>query len=322
MILNAFFLEMFGDKYFPILSLIFSLIELSLFLDAIGQAAEPLINIYLGEENFDGVAKVMDIAIRTALILGAATIPIIFIFNESIIEIFNIDKAIFAESILAIRIFAFAMPFLSLLYLFATYYQILRHMILALALSFCKDFAFYITLPVIFSLAMGINGIWLGMMLVSMITCALFIIFLRIRHKKAFPLLLPTKDIVSWDAKLNLEKVLELRDRAEAEFLKRGFDGKISMKAALIVEEIGMSIVDNNPNTPPLVEMTLFFDEQPKIIIRDNGMNFDLTDEAVSSFRSFVIYSFLEGSQIDNKYLTTQNYNRHIFSLKNDSGSF
>lgn len=94
------------------------------------------------------------------------------------------------------------------------------------------------------------------------------------------------------------------------------------MKAALIVEEIGMSIVDNNPNTPPLVEMTLFFDEQPKIIIRDNGMNFDLTDETVSSFRSFFIYSFLEGSQIDNKYLTTQNYNRHIFSLKNDSGSF
>ncbi len=87
------------------------------------------------------------------------------------------------------------------------------------------------------------------------------------------------------------------------------------MKAALLIEEIGMSIVENNPTAQPLAELTLFFDGQPKIIIRDNGVHFDLTDEAVNSFRSFFTYSLLDAGNIDNDYLTTQNYNRHVFSM-------
>ena len=323
MILNAFFLQTFGEKYFPVLSVVVNVLSLAVFLDGIGQAAEPLINIYLGEKNFDGIKKVMDIAIRTALIFGAATVPIIFVFSANIAGFFGINApTLLAEASAALRIISFAMPFIALLYLFATYYQILGHQKTALSLSLCKDLVLYVGLPIVFSSALGISGIWLGMLSVSIASCLVFVIFLRARYKKDFPLLLPAKDIVSWDARLTLEKVLELRDCAEAEFLKRGFDDKISMRIALTVEEIGMSIIDNNPNTPPLAELTLFFDEQPKIIIRDNGIHFDLTDEAVSSFRSFFIYSFLAGSQIDNRYLTTQNYNRHIFSLKNDARGF
>ena len=154
-------------------------------------------------------------------------------------------------------------------------------------------------------------------MLSSMVSCVLFTIFLRIRYKKRFPLLLEEADIVSRDAKLNLERVLELRDWAEGEILKRGIDSKLVMKIALIIEKIVMSIVENNPNDEILAELTLIFGEEMQIIIRDNGKRFDLTDEAVNSFRSFFIYSFLEGSETLRSYLTTQNYNRHIFTLKN-----
>ena len=79
-----------------------------------------------------------------------------------------------------------------------------------------------------------------------------------------------------------------------------------------------MSIVENNPNEEPLAELTLIFGEKTQIIIRDNGKRFDLTDEKVNSFRSFFLYSFLEGSSTDRSYLTTQNYNRHIFTMIKD----
>jgi len=138
---------------------------------------------------------------------------------------------------------------------------------------------------------------------------------LRIRYGKRFPLLLEAADIVSRDAKLNLERVLGLRDWAEGEILKRGIDSKLAMRISLIIEEIGMSIVENNPNEEILAELTLIFGEKMQIIIRDNGKHFDLTDEEVNSFRSFFIYSFLEGSKTNRSYLTTQNYNRHIFTL-------
>lgn len=244
MILNAFFLQTFGDKYFPVLSVVTSVLSLAVFLDGIGQAAEPLINIYLGEKNFDGVAKVMGIAIWTALILGAAVIPIIFVFSTNIASFFGITApTLLAEAGAALRTIAFSMPCISLLYLFATYYQICGHVRIALAVSLCKDFALYVGLPIIFSLAMGISGIWLGIAAVSIVSCLLFALFLRIRYPKSFPLLLPPSDIVSRDSRLTLETVMALRDWGEQEFIKQGFDAKIVMKAALLIEEIGMCSV-------------------------------------------------------------------------------
>lgn len=94
-------------------------------------------------------------------------------------------------------------------------------------------------------------------------------------------MLLEEADIVSRDEKLNLERVLELSNWSEAEFQKRGFDSKITMNIALIIEEIGMSIVENNPNEETLAELTIIFGAETQIIIRDNGKRFELTDEAV-----------------------------------------
>ena len=319
MILNAFFLQTFGEQNFPVLSVVVSILQFAIFLGGVIEAAQPLVNVYLGEKNFDGVKKVMTLATKAALLSGAAIIPIFLLFGEEIAGLFNIGADNLSETVFAIRAIGFSMPFIALVYLFSTYYQICGHMKIAFALSFFKEFGFYLLMPIICGLSFGMNGFFIGMMLSSIVSCVLFTIFLLVRHRKSFPLLLPQADIVSWDAKLNLERVLELRDRAEAEFLKRGINSKLTMKISLIIEEIGMSIVDNNPNDEPLAELTLIFGEKMQIIIRDNGKRLDLTDETVNSFRSFFIYSFLEGSGTLRSYLTTQNYNRHIFTLKNSS---
>jgi len=315
MILNAFFLKTFGEENFPVLSVVVSILQFALFLGGVAEAAEPIVNVYLGEKNVDGIKKIMKIAIKAALMSGVATIPIFFIFSAEIAGLFSIEDKILGETVFAIRAIGFSMPFISLIYLFSTYYQISGHMKIAFALSFFKDFGFYLLIPIILGLSFGIDGFFIGMMSASIASCVIFVIFLRIRYGKRFPLLLEEADIVSRDAKLNLERVLELRDWAEGEILKRGIDSKLAMRSALIIEEIGMSIVENNPNDEPLAELTLIFGEQTQIIIRDNGKRFDLTDEEVNSFRSFFIYSFLEGSNTNRNYLTTQNYNRHIFTL-------
>ena len=314
-ILNAFFLKTFGEQNFPVLSVVMSLLQFSQFLLGVANATEPLVNIYLGEKNFDGIKKVMKLSIKSQLLFSAVLIPIIFIFSTNIAGLFSIGDGIFEETVFAIRAIAVSMPIIALLYLFTTYYQINGHMKTAFSLAFCKDFGFYIALPVIFGLYFGLEGFFIGMMSASIASCVIFAIILRIFHGKSFPLLLPEADIVSRDAKLNLERVLELRDWAEAEFSKRGFDSRLTMNISLIIEEVGMSIVENNPNCEPLSELTLIFGEKMQIIIRDNGKRFDLTDEKVNSFRSFFLYSFLEGSHTDRSYLTTQNYNRHIFTL-------
>ncbi len=122
-------------------------------------------------------------------------------------------------------------------------------------------------------------------------------------------------DIVSRDEKLDVNRAIELRDWAESEFQKRGFSSRYVMKIGLIVEEICMSIVDKNPGVNVLAELTLFFEGEPKIILRDNGKFFDVTQDNLGSFRDFFIYSVLMKGNTQNRFLETQNYNRHVFSL-------
>ena len=315
MILNAFFLKTFGEQNFPILSVVMSFLQLSRILSSFATSKEPIVNVYLGEKNFDGIKKVMHVAIKAALLSGAVLIPIIFVFGASIAGLFKITDEILSETVFAIRTIGFSMPFIAVLYIFATYYQISGHMKTAVSLAFFKDFGFYLLIPMIFGVFFGMNGFFVGMMLASVVSCVFFAIFLRVRYGKRFPLLLEEADIVSRDAKLNLERVLSLRDWSEGEFLKRGFDSKLVMKISLIIEEIGMLIVENNPEIEPLAELTIIFGDEIRIIIRDNGKRVDLTDETVKSFRNFFIYSFLDGSSTERSYLTTQNYNRHIFTL-------
>ena len=235
-ILNAFFLKMFDEQNLAILSVVMSILQFSQFLFGISNATEPLVNVYLGEKNFDGIKKVMKIAIKATVSFGAVMIPIIFVFSTNIAELFSIGDEILGKTLFAIRTISFALPFISLLFMFTNYYQINGYTKTAFSLSFCKDFGFYIALPLIFGL-FGIEGFFIGMMSVSIVSCVIFSIILRVRYGKSFPLLLNAADIVSRDEKLNLERVLELRDWAAAEFSKRGFDSRLTMKIALIIED-------------------------------------------------------------------------------------
>lgn len=316
MFLNALFLQNFGEEYFPVLSVVVGILQLAVCFDGVGQAAEPLVNIYLGEGNYDGIEKVMKAATMVAVVFGAATIPFLIFLAEYIAEIFGVtEPKLLAETVTAIRILSFSMPFLAVLYLYATYYQIMGRMRIAFSLSVCKDLLFYVALPVGFALSFDLRGVWIGMMFVSVATCLLFVTYLRLRYEEDFPFLLPKSDILSRDALLAVEKVIELRNWAEAEYQKRGFTKMAQMKVGLLLEEIGMNIVENNKDTEILAELTLFFDDKPKIIIRDNGKHFDITQDNLQSFRDYFLYNFINAENIGNKFLTTQNYNRHIFQM-------
>lgn len=186
MILNAFFLKTFGEQNFPVLSVVMRFLQLSRFLGSFTIATEPLVNVYLGEKNFNGVKKVMKIAIKAALLLGTVLIPIIFVFSAAIAGLFSINEAIFGETVSAIRAIDFSMPFIALLYLFATYYQISGYMKTVISLAFCKDFGFYLLIPIIFGLSFGMNGFFIGMMSVSIASCVIFAIFFMFAMEKTF----------------------------------------------------------------------------------------------------------------------------------------
>ena len=86
-----------------------------------------------------------------------------------------------------------------------------------------------------------------------------------------------------------------------------------------MIEDLGMLIIDKNKKQPVLTEISISFKDDIKVVMRDDGVLYDVTnpDEALS-FRSMFISGLLKnGARSD--YLFTQNYNRNVFSLKKDA---
>lgn len=211
----------FGEKYFPVLSVMYGITELTTIFDGVAQAAEPICNIYLGENNTDGIQKIMSVAIKTSFAEGIVAAVLLFVLNSRVAEIYNITSTDLLEMAdISIRIYAPAMVFFSILYLFEMYYLITAHMALSATITLLKSFLMPVSLTMLFVKLFGINGMWLGFLFAPIVTFIFFSVFIFLRHKNSFPLLLKKNDIVSFDIVLTKEKIMELRDLIEKECKK------------------------------------------------------------------------------------------------------
>ena len=317
MSLNKFVALRFEDECLTALTVVNHLMVIILVFEGLGQAVDPLLNIYYGERNPDGIRKVMHSAIRIAVIEGVTLGLMMFAFAGFLPRLYGVHTPDLLDLCTsALRTVAPAMPFIALLYLFVVYYMVTGHLRISLAIAVLRNVVFYIALPLVLGMMFGIEGVWIGVALAYMGTFFLFAGFLRAKYGKSFPLILEDRDIVSKDVVLTVDKLMEIRGWAGKECDKRGIASSVRNKIELLLEELGMLIIERNGIRPPLAEVSICFKKDIKVMIRDDGEIYDVTDpDAALSFRSMFVTELLQkGSR--SAYLLTQNYNRNVFTLK------
>jgi len=317
MSLNKFVALRFEDECLTALTVVNHLMVIILVFEGLGQAVDPLLNIYYGERNPDGIRKVMHSAIRIAVIEGVTLGLMMFAFAGFLPRLYGVHTPDLLDLCTsALRTVAPAMPFIALLYLFVVYYMVTGHLRISLAIAVLRNVVFYIALPLVLGMMFGIEGVWIGVALAYMGTFFLFAGFLRAKYGKSFPLILEDRDIVSKDVVLTVDKLMEIRGWAGKECDKRGIASSVRNKIELLLEELGMLIIERNGIRPPLAEVSICFKKDIKVMIRDDGEIYDVTDpDAALSFRSMFVTELLhKGSR--SAYMLTQNYNRNVFSIK------
>ena len=317
MSLNKFVALRFEDECLTALTVVNHLMVIILVFEGLGQAVDPLLNIYYGERNPDGIRKVMHSAIRIAVIEGVTLGLMMFAFAGFLPRLYGVHTPDLLDLCTsALRTVAPAMPFIALLYLFVVYYMVTGHLRISLAIAVLRNVVFYIALPLVLGMMFGIEGVWIGVALAYMGTFLLFAGFLRAKYGKSFPLILEDRDIVSKDVVLTVDKLMEIRGWAGKECDKRGIASSVRNKIELLLEELGMLIIERNGIRPPLAEVSICFKKDIKVMIRDDGEIYDVTDpDAALSFRSMFVTELLHKSS-RSAYLLTQNYNRNVFSIK------
>ena len=321
MVLNKFVTLHFGGKWLSSLTVVSNVMILALLFEGIAQAAEPMANIYYSEKNPDGIKKLMKHAVRLSLIAGVAVTLIMLIFNGSLPKLYGIrPKPIIEMSSMALCIIAPAMPFISLMYLFAAYYSVTGHIGITFKIAPVRDLVLSTLCPIVFGLLFGMKGFWAGMLFAHVAAFVLFSIILLQQYGKRFPLLLAEKDIVSQDVVLTMDNLMKVRDWAGRECDKRGIASSVKTKLEVLIEDMGMLIINKNKGRSVLAEISIRFKQDIKVAIRDDGVAYNLSDpDAALSFRSMFVYEFLQNVP-RSSYLLTQNYNRNIFTLKKETG--
>lgn len=322
-VVNKFILARFGEYYLPVFSVIISVMELTVIFDGIGQAITPLVNVYRGEKNTEGIRKVMNLACKAGVAEGITATLILFFFGRYLARMLGItDPALLDFCVAAIR---FACPFLlvtAVLFLLTTYYLLTERLLLAMVITALKDCILLILLMVLGGLLFGVNGVWAGFGLTPLFSAGICYLLVSLRFgRENFPLLLPQEKekIRDFDLYLTEQSIVELRDGLEKILLEEKINQRLVSRIMLLTEELEMLVLEKNTGKKVMAECTLIIGEEIQLIFRDNGILFDITDadSSITSLRSYLVANMMVYQKRKN-HLVTTSYNRNAFRFERE----
>lgn len=301
---TRFIAARFGDTHIVELSCVMSLLSLIVsFSLGISDALQPMICQYYAEGNHLNVKKIMEQCLESVLVLSVSALIVTECFAEVLPWIFGVtDPGIAAASMRALRVIAAFMPALSFLMVFSSYYVFMVETaygvmiqlvsLLVLPYLFMRGFAF----------RMGDRGIWIGTGIAYMAALVLFLVFARyldhsFGHVRDGLFLIDKRVIarqISLDCSGTEEGVLDCLDEADARLREAGIPELRRAKTELLIEEIGMAVVEYEAGKEFEIEFTILPGEKPedslKLIIRDNAEARDIggEEEMLVSMREYV----------------------------------
>ena len=197
--------------------------------------------------------------------------------------------------------------------------MLIDHIGLSVAVTILKDGILYSLLPLLGSFIAGERGMWIAFTIAPIVTLVISLAYVYLRYgKELFPYLLKDMDseILVFDDVLTKETATSLSEKVANLLEERNYPKGMANKAALFVEEIGLTILEQNKKEKKdlLIELSVFFEEKSTLIIeRDSGKIFDITDpdQKIEGLSGFILSGLMEMHK-EKAYLTTTGYNRNM----------
>jgi Na+-driven multidrug efflux pump/anti-sigma regulatory factor (Ser/Thr protein kinase) len=320
---NRLVVHFFGSNMIFVASIIILVKELQILFDGIGEAITPLISLYLGEGTYGGVHEIWHHAKKTASIESILVTGLILIFAPFIVTVIGIkDPQYLPIATMELRVLSISLFFTCRLYLDSSYYIIVDKIPLGVLICALRDMVISLPLAMLGSWIDGINGMGIGLMIAQPIGYLIAVGYVRARYgKENYPLFIADKEnskgSLFYELSLNPEDIISVRDNIENDLRQTGYPKSVINKVSLLVEETLMLIFENNPKRIVLAECSVLMGEKLTLVIKDDGIIFDLTDSdmKLSSFRSYVISNVAETISSRKKHFLTLSYNRNVFEI-------
>lgn len=154
------------------LSLIFAAI-----FTGVGQAIQPIVSYNYGADRMDRVYETVKFSIYTSLGLGILFYSLGLFFPKFLVFVFiDADAELLAMTVRGIRLYFLAFIFMGLNIVLTSYIQSKEHARVSLIISLARGFVFIVIILAILPRIIGIDGVWLTLPIVEVMTTILAII--------------------------------------------------------------------------------------------------------------------------------------------------
>ena len=318
-VINAFITARFGDAYLAVFSTVGYAMSLASMYAGCSGAMIPILNIYEGENNFDGVKKILRFAMKVTIITGIALTAAGIALAGVIPRLFSFDdEMLIKECIAGIRISCLTMVFTGIVDVMISYYNCIGKNVAATIMARTKDTVIFLLMFLSGGVIFGFRGIWLGNTLTPVVTLIAGYFMARALYGKDNFLALPggDKKIYTIDIPIDEKHVIGARDEMEEYLKKENADSERINRVMLLIEEYGMSILEGNPGKKNYMEITYMEDKEgASLIFRDSGRAENLTDEErVESLRGYVLDTYV-GVMKNTDYMKVLGCSRKIYDL-------
>lgn len=319
-VLNLYVIAKLGSDKLPVLAAVTAVLGLSEAFDCVPSAAQPLAAVYIGENSDRLVRRIMRYAVAVSLASGLAATLLIAAFPQAVAWIVGIkDAALVADASTAVRIVSVGLSGTALLVLYNSFCMLTGHTIFAATVSFFASFGAPFVLIFPCGALFGEAGLWSALGLAPFAAVlAVSAIAVAQRGAKGFPLYLNrARERMTrvYDLALDPKSVCDVA-AAIGKYLSVRTDKRRADLTSLLVEEALMTVLDKNAGRRTLAEVTLEMSDAPTIILRDDGVIFDLTnsDVMVTSFRTYFVSCLMAAIPV-RRNMTTTSFNRNMFRM-------
>ena len=324
-VLNAFVSGQYGQEFLILVSTVTLTRELQLLFEGIGEAVCPILSVYVGEENHDGIRFIYTLANKTAIVEGIAVMLLLVLIAPLVPLVLNVtDPELVRWVVAGVRLIALGSTFMSLLYLLTSYYLVIEQISLGLVACAMRDVLLSVTLAVGLGKVLGVYGLFIGLAAAPAIAWALLMLYLTVRYGKEDCPLLLSRVPESYRTRLfhlsvEPEQIIDLQKQVEVLLKENDVNRRTVGRIKLLIEELYILIAEKNEGKQVLGELTVFLrPDGIQLVSRDDGVLFDISEEDVSvtSIASFVVSNYMEKLGDDKRHLTTMSFNRSAFLIQ------
>ena len=179
-ILNASLVKYGGDLALSAIGIVTSIQTLILMpITGLMQGQQPLISYNFGARKIDRVKETLKYAVIGGTIIAVTGFLAVEIFPETIIKMFNSEKAIVELGVKAIRIWFACLPLLGAQIIMANYFQCIGKIKVASVLNLLRQVIILIPMILLLAAVIGLDGIFMAVPIADLsafvITICLFV---------------------------------------------------------------------------------------------------------------------------------------------------